>query len=208
VASTKDTNDARLLEDLFERSSAPMLLANDSRRYIDANSAACELLGVRREKLLEMRIDDLAAPELRGRTAEMFEAFIAEGTQAGRFRLKTPDGREIDCLYSATANVVPGVHLSVFMSPDAADSESDLTVEGSVAPLGADQCLSDREREVLSLIALGDSYQEVAAKLHLSAETVRNYTRSAREKLGARSRAHAITLALRTGQLLLDDSVG
>ena len=183
-----------------------MLLADDQRRYVDANRAACELLGMSREEVLELRIDDLAAPELRGRTEEMFAAFIEDGSQAGSFRLKVPDGREIDCLYSATANVTPGVHLSVFMAPDVADAEVDLTVTEDVNETER-TLLNDREREVLGLLALGDSYPEIAAKLHLSPETVRNYTRSARAKLGARSRAHAITLALQTGQLKLGGRV-
>lgn len=191
-----------LFESLFERTSAGMLLVNDSRRYVNANNAACELLGLSRDQLLELRIDDLVAPELRGQTEEMFTAFIADGSQAGPFRLRLPDGREIDTLYSAMVNIIPGVHLSIFVTTDSSDAEGDLT-ELDVAGEGSGEPLNDREREVLGLLALGDSYREIAAKLHLAPETVRNYTRSARAKLGARSRAHAITLALTSGQLNL-----
>lgn len=202
MSDTELVHDRTLLDALFDRTSAPMLLADDQRRYVEVNRAGCDLLGVPREKILEMRIDDLASPELRGRTEEMFAAFLEEGSQAGPYRLKLPDGREVDVLYSATANVIPGVHLSVFMLPDGADSEGDLTASEE-ANADEREGLNVREREVLGLLALGDSYPEIAEKLHLSPETVRNYTRSARAKLGARSRAHAITLALQSGQLKL-----
>lgn len=196
--------DREALDVLFAKSAAPMLLVDDERRYVAATDAACELLAIPREQLLSMRADDLVAPDLREMTPAMFEAFIADGGQAGPFTLFLPNGDTLNTLYSATANIVPGLHLSVFISPDWIDSEADLTAEDRRPDESASVELTAREREVLSLIALGDSYPEVAAKLHLSPETVRNYTRSAREKLGARSRAHAITLALRSGQIDLD----
>lgn len=61
--------------------------------------------------------------------------------------------------------------------------------------------LSEREKEVLTLLAMGESNPSIAKQLHLSPETIRNYTRMARLKLGARSRSHAIAIAALTGQL-------
>jgi DNA-binding NarL/FixJ family response regulator len=72
-------------------------------------------------------------------------------------------------------------------------------VAGSSA--GSPPRLSPREREVLGLLAGGMTGEQAAADLSLSAETVRTHVRNAMEKLGARTRAHAIALAMREGEL-------
>jgi DNA-binding NarL/FixJ family response regulator len=56
--------------------------------------------------------------------------------------------------------------------------------------------LSAREREVVRLIALGESGPEIAAELHITHDTVRTHVRNAMAKLGARSRAHLVAKAL------------
>jgi two-component system response regulator DesR len=61
--------------------------------------------------------------------------------------------------------------------------------------------LTAREREVLSLAALGHSLQEIGAKLFLSHGTVRNYISEAMGKLGASSRIEAIRKARDKGWL-------
>lgn len=55
--------------------------------------------------------------------------------------------------------------------------------------------LTDREREVLALLAQGRSNDAIAVALHLSGKTVRNYVSSLLVKLGADSRAHAVAIA-------------
>jgi DNA-binding NarL/FixJ family response regulator len=59
--------------------------------------------------------------------------------------------------------------------------------------------LSDREREVLDLIAGGLTGEEIAQRLFLSPETIRTHLRNAMTKLEATTRAHAIAIALREG---------
>jgi DNA-binding NarL/FixJ family response regulator len=63
--------------------------------------------------------------------------------------------------------------------------------------------LSVREREVLERLADGRSIDEIAADLVLSTETIRTHVRNAMGKLGTRTRAHAIVVALRRGELAL-----
>jgi PAS domain S-box-containing protein len=97
---------------LFETSVDSILIADDSRRYVDANSAACELLGVERSQITRYRIDDFAAPELRGHIEEAWAAFLRDGKQRGEYELIRLD-RTIRCVdFSATANFIPGLHLS------------------------------------------------------------------------------------------------
>ncbi|WP_414943169.1 response regulator [Amycolatopsis sp. cmx-11-32] len=59
--------------------------------------------------------------------------------------------------------------------------------------------LTEREREVLRLIAKGRSNPEIAADLVLSAQTVKTYVGRILAKLGLRDRAQAIVLAYETG---------
>jgi DNA-binding NarL/FixJ family response regulator len=59
--------------------------------------------------------------------------------------------------------------------------------------------LSEREREVLDMIADGLTGEEIAKRLFLSPETIRTHLRNAMTKLEATTRAHAIAIALREG---------
>ncbi len=61
--------------------------------------------------------------------------------------------------------------------------------------------LSVREREILGLIAGGDSGAQIAEALVLSPETVRTHIRNAMSKLGASSRAQAVALAFQRNEI-------
>ena len=60
-----------------------------------------------------------------------------------------------------------------------------------------DQPLSEREREILQLLAEGYHTEEVARRIGLSAETVKSDTKRAIMKLEADTRVHAVAIALR-----------
>jgi two-component system response regulator NreC len=64
--------------------------------------------------------------------------------------------------------------------------------------------LSEREQEVLKMVALGHTSAEIAEQLNLSAKTVETYRARGMEKLGLRSRAALVKFALQKG--LLDQS--
>jgi DNA-binding NarL/FixJ family response regulator len=61
--------------------------------------------------------------------------------------------------------------------------------------------LTEREREVLDLIAAGSTNREIAARLFLSPHTVKEHTSAVYRKLRARNRAEAVQLAQRIGLL-------
>jgi two-component system response regulator DesR len=61
--------------------------------------------------------------------------------------------------------------------------------------------LTAREREVLRLAGTGSSSAEIAARLHLSAGTVRNYLSAIMHKTGARNRLEAFRIAEEAGWL-------
>ena len=64
--------------------------------------------------------------------------------------------------------------------------------------------LTPREREVLTLLARGYTGEEVARELAVSAETVRAHVRNAVTKLHARTRLHAVVIALQSGEIVVE----
>jgi two-component system, NarL family, response regulator NreC len=61
--------------------------------------------------------------------------------------------------------------------------------------------LSDREREVLKLLALGHTNQEIAAKLYISVRTAETHRAHIMQKLRLSSRAELVRYALEQGVL-------
>ncbi|WP_332328075.1 MULTISPECIES: response regulator transcription factor [unclassified Streptomyces] len=75
-------------------------------------------------------------------------------------------------------------------------------IDGSLAPSllqAAEMPLTRRERGVLGLAAEGASTADIAATLHLSLGTVRNYIASATRKAGARNRLDAVRIGRQSG---------
>ena len=71
-----------------------------------------------------------------------------------------------------------------------------------VAHLG-DDALSEREIQVLRLVAQGNSNKRVASELGVSEDTVKAHMKNVCSKLSAKDRTHAVTIALRRGILEL-----
>jgi DNA-binding NarL/FixJ family response regulator len=63
------------------------------------------------------------------------------------------------------------------------------------------EALTERERDVLRMVAQGHTAPEIGAKLYISPKTVDTYRQRINEKLGLHHRADYVTLALRLGLL-------
>ena len=61
--------------------------------------------------------------------------------------------------------------------------------------------LSPRERDVLAGLAVGESTEEIGLTLRMSPHTVRTHLRNIMRKLEARTRAHAVAIALAGGAI-------
>ncbi|MCX6152151.1 MAG: response regulator transcription factor [Ignavibacteriales bacterium] len=59
--------------------------------------------------------------------------------------------------------------------------------------------LTEREREILSLIVVGLSNDEISTKLFISQQTVRNHIRHIYEKLHVHSKSQAVAKAIKEG---------
>jgi DNA-binding NarL/FixJ family response regulator len=70
-------------------------------------------------------------------------------------------------------------------------------VDPAVPPKGSRGKLTRRQREILQLLANGESITVAARELDLSEETVKTHTKNALARLGARNRSHGVAIALR-----------
>lgn len=70
-------------------------------------------------------------------------------------------------------------------------------VDPAVPPKGSRGKLTHRQREILQLLANGESTTVAARELGLSEETVKTHIKTALARLGARNRTHAVAIALR-----------
>jgi DNA-binding NarL/FixJ family response regulator len=83
---------------------------------------------------------------------------------------------------------------SVYLHERYDESETH-SLRGSSPPIS----LTEREREVLRHVALGNSLKEIAAGLELSTKTVDTYKTRANRKLDLRSRSDFVRFAIQSG---------
>jgi len=91
-----------------------------------------------------------------------------------------------------------------FLDPSLAGTVVEEALGRKARPSKGDRpadALSEREREVLRLVAQGHTNQQVADRLGLSVKTVETYRARLMDKLGLRSRADLVRYALSTGLL-------
>ena len=188
---------------IAEASSTPaVVVVDDDRRCVESNSAACELLGRSRGRILGLRFDDLVIPAMRDRLEHFWRAFASEGGHAGPFATAT--GVEVEL--AVTRNVIAGRHL-LMLSPVNSRARRRRFAPLAEAPSPADgrhsrgggRRPSPRECEVLRLLASGATDPQIAAVLGLSPATVQTHVRNAKSKLGARTRAQAVALGIARG---------
>lgn len=96
----------------FERSPFGVLVADDLGRYIDANPAACRMLGMTHDEVLTKRVFDFVNPSEVVPTVQQWSKFRDDHAQTGEFRLRRPDGEVRTLRYHAVADFWPGVHVS------------------------------------------------------------------------------------------------
>jgi PAS domain S-box-containing protein len=177
---------------MLEHSGAAVVTIDDDQRFIDANATALRMLGRRRDDFLGRRIEDVTPVDVVPELDPRWDELLRTGEHRGEWRLLRADGRAFDVEYVASANVSPGHHLVVWMATDDGDRIEPLEHDEDPRP----HPLTPRERQVLTLIARGLTSEQIAEQLVVSGETVRTHARNALAALGARTRAHAVAIAL------------
>jgi PAS domain S-box-containing protein len=190
---------AGLFASAFKQSRNAMALADDARRFVDVNGAYLSLLGYRRSELVGQPVFRfvvggplVSRPEWR--------RMLAKGQFAGEAELRAADGGAIAVQWAATVEVVTGRRLVLVVALSTSTWGARFRRARTLEP--ATGTLSRREREVVHLVALGNTGPEIADELQISHDTVRTHARNAMLKVGARSRAHLVAKALGQGLVL------
>jgi PAS domain S-box-containing protein len=181
----------RLFWLVFKRTSNPIVLLDEERRIVDVNDAALALFDTERAQVLGTSMADYIRPDERDIAAREWGEFLASGEYAGKRALVRVDGSEVETEFAARLERIDGRRLATYVA----------MVDGEGVPsespiLNRELPLTHREREVVTLIALGRETPEIARELHISPETVRTHVRNAMSKLGARTRAQLVALVL------------
>jgi PAS domain S-box-containing protein len=182
---------------IFERSSNAIALFDDDRRFVDVNPSAVALLGRTREELLGTSSYETIRPTERSDAAREWQAFLQSGEDTGSRALVRADGSEVEIEFAARLALIGARRLAIVVSLAKTDLAAD--APSGRAPAGS---LTTREREVITLIAMGGETNEIAEQLHISSETVRTHVRNAMSKLGARTRAQLVAVALSTDETM------
>ncbi|MBI5649798.1 MAG: response regulator transcription factor [Chloroflexi bacterium] len=102
-------------------------------------------------------------------------------------------------LISAIRAVMRG---NVYIHPSHAKILIDKMIPSAHASSASSAELSERERAVLKLVALGHTNQDIADQLSLSVKTVESYRARGMEKLGLTSRAALVRYAIQEGWMV------
>jgi DNA-binding NarL/FixJ family response regulator len=128
------------------------------------------------------------------------DPFVVAALQAGAngYVLKNAEAEQI------TAAVRAVYHDQPALAPDIARKLMAHLSGGGQSPTPVDQ-LSDREREVLQLAAVGLTNRAIGVKLSISDRTVQGHLASIYAKIGVGSRTEAVTKALQLGIIQLPE---
>lgn len=185
------------LKRVFYRSSIPMLMVDDERRYIDANTPARLAFRQSLADLRRLRIDDLTPRYFWPAMEEAWAKLTNTGCVTGLYDIASPAGTSMQVIYYAMADALPGLYLIGFAP--AAWPDSELLIDLEQPDGEAVAALTPRELEVLELAAEGFSGPMIAEELVLSAATVRTHFAHIYEKFRVGDRAGAVAKAMRLG---------
>ena len=227
-------NGPKELEQLFRtivfHPAAPILIADNDRKYREASVGAGKLLGIPREEIIGRSLDDFAAPALKPVIPERWQTLLKEGEQSGTLELLGADGTPREVEYTAKTNVLPVRHLLVLRDktkpaePDNAPSFSNIPswvedyalflidVDGKIAAWygGAERIYGYAANEAigqhLSFLYPAEDIQQVQVQEELIRATAEGHKGTegwCRRKDASQFWANAITMALRDGNGVL-----
>jgi PAS domain S-box-containing protein len=190
---------AGLFASAFKGSRNAMVLLDEQRRHVEVNGAYLAQLGYPRQRLIGVPIYEfvVGGPVL---SEQEWEEALARDSFTGEGEIIAADGSRVSVQFAAHVEVVTGRRLVLFVV--LSTSRWGRHFRRNVDETPTAQALSQREREIVRMIADGDSGPEIAAQLHISHDTVRTHVRNAMTKLGARSRAQLVAKSLGEGHVL------
>jgi PAS domain S-box-containing protein len=194
----KDSGWPALFWEAFRRSRNPMMLLDANRVHVDVNAAYLNLLGYQRRELLGQPFYKLVVggPVL---TNAEWQEMLKRKQFSATAELVCKDCTHVKVEFAAHPEVVTGRRLVLGVALRTARGLRRL--DQRPAATRSEPRVTERELDVIALIALGLSGPEIAEEMHLAHHTVRTHTRNAMGKLGARSRAQLVAMSVATGML-------
>jgi PAS domain S-box-containing protein len=194
VPGTQDL--PKLFASAFTHSKNAMVLVDDRRRLVDANGAYVKLLGYERRAIIGRPIyrHVVGGPLL---SPSVWKSALTAGRFSGEGELLCADGSHVSVQWAATSEIMTGRRLTLVVA--LSTSRWGSRFRRTVGVPGESGTLSAREREIVSLVALGHTGPEIADQLQIAHHTVRTHVRNAMTKTDARSRAHLVAKSLGQG---------
>ena len=194
-----DAGWAALFWEAFTRSKNAMALVDDQRRHVEINGAYLSLSGYRRSDVIGRPIYELVVGGPLYTVGE-WQALLHGDRFMGTADMICADGGHLTVQFAGHPALVTGEKLVLFVAIRAVRAGRQ---HHERSPMRSDRApLSKRELEVIQLLALGYSGPEAAQELHLTHNTVRTHVRNAMAKVGARSRAQLVAMALGEGMAM------
>ncbi|MFA7289456.1 MAG: histidine kinase dimerization/phosphoacceptor domain -containing protein [Melioribacteraceae bacterium] len=98
---------------LFENSTSAILITNSNSEYVEANNAACELLGYSNSELTQLKVKDIFNLAVDRESSSAYQEFYSKGFVKGETTLITKSKNKKFIEYSAVAFFIPGHHLAI-----------------------------------------------------------------------------------------------
>jgi PAS domain S-box-containing protein len=184
---------------VFNRSTNPMCLIDEERRIVDVNDSTLAIIKRSRAQVIGSPAVDFIAPMDRAESEKRWRAILQteSGEFHGRGTVILGDGSELELDYAAHMVRISGRRLAIYVMLWDRDALTSLVTEEASA-----QALTQREREIVTAVALGHQTPEIAEELHISQETVRTHVRNLMVKTGTHTRAHLVAKVLVEGDVL------
>jgi len=202
-----------------------LVCSADRQQIVDANEAFLSTMGYTGTELVGKTVSEIALINDTSATAQLFDSLEKTGRIEGQdFKVRKKSSEVIDCVLAADTVTIQDNPCYLFVFMDITERKrSELELVEAIETVMKDASwfsqtlieklanakrgntssqpgasftdLTARERDVLGLICEGLADKEIAARLNLALNTIRNHVATVYSKLDVHSRAEAIVWA-------------
>jgi DNA-binding NarL/FixJ family response regulator len=194
---------------LLRKGIAALVNGEPDLKLVAEASNGKEAIAAFRSHKPEITLMDLQMPEMDG--LEAIEAIRTEFPEARIIVLTTYSGdtQVLRALKAGARGYVLKGHvhkelLDAIRAVHAGQKRIPPEIAAELADHATDDALTEREIDVLRLIATGNANKQIADRLSIGEATVKSHVTNILSKLSANDRAHAVTIGLQRGIIALD----